>query len=135
MIFRQREREEERQWERNIDLLFHFFMYSLIGSCTCPDRRLNPHTTLVYWGDALTNWATWPGQKFFFESSLYTANKYKSGKQFRLKESVTINIPDILQQTDRYYLHSVSRTHNLAVYQNTLGVWIQNDPYKKIHNY
>ena len=30
-----------RERERNIDLLFHLFMHSLVESCTCPDRELN----------------------------------------------------------------------------------------------
>ena len=30
-----------RERERNINLLFHSFMYSLVGSCMCPDLRSN----------------------------------------------------------------------------------------------
>ena len=40
-----------REKERNIDLLFHLFIYSLVDSCMCPDKIYN----LVYWDNALTN--------------------------------------------------------------------------------
>ena len=33
------EREEGK--ERNINLLFHLFMHSLVASCMCPDWGLN----------------------------------------------------------------------------------------------
>ena len=41
---RERKREEGkgRHRERNIDLLFHLFMHSLVISCMCPDGGLNP---------------------------------------------------------------------------------------------
>ena len=42
LIFREGERERERQ--RNIDLLFHLFTYSLAASRMCPDRGLNPQS-------------------------------------------------------------------------------------------
>ena len=29
--------------EREINFLFHFFMHSLVGSCKCHDRVLNPN--------------------------------------------------------------------------------------------
>ena len=32
----------ERDRERNVDLLFHFFMHSLVASCICLDPRSNP---------------------------------------------------------------------------------------------
>ena len=35
------EREEGRERERNIDLLFHLFMISLVESCMCPGHGLN----------------------------------------------------------------------------------------------
>ena len=31
-----------KQRERNIYLLFHLFMHSLVDSCTCPEGGLNP---------------------------------------------------------------------------------------------
>ena len=31
----------ESQRERDINLLFHLFMHSLVDSCTCPDRGRN----------------------------------------------------------------------------------------------
>ena len=34
-------KEGEKARERNIDLFFHLFMYSLVASCMCPDWRLN----------------------------------------------------------------------------------------------
>ena len=46
-------------WERNIDLLFHLLVHSLVDSCICPDPGLNPQP--LHMGDnALTNWATQP---------------------------------------------------------------------------
>ena len=44
----------EKERERNIDLLFHLFMHSLVVSYMCPDQGIEP-TNLVYWDDALTN--------------------------------------------------------------------------------
>ena len=35
-------REREREGKRNIDLLFHLFMPSLVASCMSPDRASNP---------------------------------------------------------------------------------------------
>ena len=48
------ERERKGEGERNIALLFHFFMHSLVDSCMCPDwgSNLQPWcvgTTLVLW--------------------------------------------------------------------------------------
>ena len=34
-------REEGRERERNVDLLFHLLVHSLVASCMCPDQRLN----------------------------------------------------------------------------------------------
>ena len=49
--------ERERWGERNIDLLFHFFVDSLIDSCLCPDRGWNPWPSCSGM-TVLTNWAT-----------------------------------------------------------------------------
>ena len=49
-----------RERERDINLLFHLCMHSLVDSCMCPDQRSNPQPR-HYWDDALTNWATQPG--------------------------------------------------------------------------
>ena len=38
---RKRERIIRRGRERNIDLLFHLFIHSLVDSCMCPDQELN----------------------------------------------------------------------------------------------
>ena len=46
--------------ERNINLLLHLFMHSLVASCMCPDSRSNLQT-LLYQDDVLTNCATWLG--------------------------------------------------------------------------
>ena len=32
---------EGKEEEREINLLFHLFMHSLVDSCMCPDWRLN----------------------------------------------------------------------------------------------
>lgn len=75
----------------------------------------------------------WAQKELFLEWVIYHKQiQVSMSIEVERKKALTINIPDKLQQTDRYYLHWVSRTHNLAVYQNILGVWIQNDPYKKI---
>ena len=42
-----------RERERDINLLFHFLMHSLVDPFLCPDW-MEP-TTLAYPGDALTN--------------------------------------------------------------------------------
>ena len=56
-------RDIERKREKNIYLLFHLFMHSLVDSCMWGIKL----TTLVLeWDDALTNWATWPGPAAFF---------------------------------------------------------------------
>ena len=34
--------ERKRERERDINLLFHLFMYLLHASCMCSDQRLNP---------------------------------------------------------------------------------------------
>lgn len=39
--------------EREMDLLFHLFMYSLAISCMCPNG-IEP-VALVYWDNPLTN--------------------------------------------------------------------------------
>ena len=44
----------EKEGERNINLLFHSLMPSLVGSCMCPDQGIKPKT-LAYWDDTLTN--------------------------------------------------------------------------------
>ena len=51
------ERKERREREININL-FHLFIHSLVNSYMCPNWGIKP-TTLAYWDDALTNWATW----------------------------------------------------------------------------
>ena len=38
----ERERKGEGGGEKHTDLLFHLFMHSLVNSCMCPDRGLNP---------------------------------------------------------------------------------------------
>ena len=49
-------------WERDIDLLFHLFMHSLVASCMClsGDQTRN---IWMYHDDALTNWIAQPGPK------------------------------------------------------------------------
>ena len=37
----ERKSEGERERERNISLLFHLVMHSLVASCMCPDQRSN----------------------------------------------------------------------------------------------
>ena len=49
----ERERERERKKERNISLLFHLFMHSLVDSCMCHDQGIQP-ATLADEDDALT---------------------------------------------------------------------------------
>ena len=39
--FREREKERQRRGEREIDLLFHLFMHSLVASSMCPHWGLN----------------------------------------------------------------------------------------------
>lgn len=51
---------KQRKKERNIYLLSHFFMHSLVNSYRCHDQGLNPQLWR-YQDDALTNWSTWPG--------------------------------------------------------------------------
>ena len=60
MGYSRRKRECERERKTDIDLLFHLFMYSLVGCCMCPDPGLNSqpwHIGKTF----LTNWGTWPG--------------------------------------------------------------------------
>ena len=55
-----RQRERERERERDVNVLFHLWTHSLVASCVCPDRGQTP--ALVCLDDAVTEWATWPGQ-------------------------------------------------------------------------
>ena len=54
--------EGEGERERNIDLLSHLFMHSLVASCMYPDQRLNlqpwPIRTTLLRAELS---ATWPG--------------------------------------------------------------------------
>lgn len=45
-------------WEREMGLLSHWFLHSLVDSPPCPDPYGT--TALAYRDDALTNWSTWP---------------------------------------------------------------------------
>ena len=47
--FRERKGEER---EREINLLFHFFMHSFVDFCMCPGWASNPHNALI-------NYAAW----------------------------------------------------------------------------
>ena len=49
---------ENRREEREINLLFHLFIRSLVDS-VCALTRVEP-TTLARWHEALTKWTTWP---------------------------------------------------------------------------
>lgn len=40
-------RERGRERERNISLLFHLFMHSLVNSCMCPDGEWNPQPCCI----------------------------------------------------------------------------------------
>ena len=44
--------------EREINFLFHFFMHSLVGSCTCHDRVLNPNLGVL--GQHSNQLSYWP---------------------------------------------------------------------------
>ena len=46
--------EKNKKGERNIDLLFHLLMHSLVDSYRCPDWKLNP-ASLAYQDDGPTN--------------------------------------------------------------------------------
>ena len=46
-----RERGKERETERNINLLFHLVIHSLVDSRMCPDWGLNPQPGWVYQDD------------------------------------------------------------------------------------
>ena len=49
--------------ERTLDLLSHLFMHSLVDSRVCPEQGSNPRPWHIEaTGNALTNWATQPGQ-------------------------------------------------------------------------
>ena len=52
--------ERERKGERDIHLLSHRLMHSLVVSCMCPDQRSNPQPWQIK--KMLSNWATQPGQ-------------------------------------------------------------------------
>ena len=55
----------EKKEERNINLLFYLFTYSLVASCVCPDQGSNLQLWCMYKDDVLTNWATCPGLLVF----------------------------------------------------------------------
>ena len=62
------EREEGRECERardsNINLSSHLLMHSLVAASVC---LTGERTAFEYGGDAVTNWAPWPGSKYAFK--------------------------------------------------------------------
>ena len=45
----------KRGGKRNMDVLFHLFIHSLVDSCTCPDQGLNLQPWHMGKDDGLTN--------------------------------------------------------------------------------
>ena len=101
LIFREKKGEAGR--ERDIDLLFHVFMHSLVTSCVCPDQELHPQPWYMGW---CSNQPSYPARALHLASSLSPAFNI-TRKVFYSSCCCRCTLPPLLNQNNR---HNVNQT-------------------------